>query len=62
MMNEAKGVVRETEAFQYIKKPDGFGGVAARPTDGAFKPSLGSWRKVEETPEPQFETATKHLI
>jgi hypothetical protein len=27
MMNEAKGVVRETEAFQYIKKPDGFDGV-----------------------------------
>jgi len=24
MMKEAKGVVRETEAFQFIEKPDGF--------------------------------------
>ena len=27
MMKEAKRFVRETEAFQYIKKPDGFDGV-----------------------------------
>jgi hypothetical protein len=24
MMEEAKGIVRETETFQYIEKPDGF--------------------------------------
>ena len=64
MMKEAKGFVRETETFQYIKKPDGFDRVhllLGRLTTFS-KPAFGSWRKVEETPELQFEIANKSLI
>jgi hypothetical protein len=50
MMKETKGFVRETETFQYIKKPNGFDRVhflLGRQTTFS-KPALDSWRKVEE--------------